>query len=100
MEVPSLQSRPTLTQWVIEYWEAFQILGNSRIPHQGAIGPIPLTEIVAYMDAIYLRDVDERLRMIKMIQSLDSVYTKHVNDKAAHKRDLEAKQRKSAPRKS
>jgi len=98
MEVQALQNRPQITQWVIEYWEAFQTLGNSRIPHQGAVGPIPLTEIVAYMDAIYLRDVDERLRMVKMIQSLDKVYTKHVNDKAAHQRDLQAKQRKSAPR--
>ena len=97
MEVPALQNRPELTQWVADYWNAFQTLGNSRIPHQGGIGPIPLTEIVAYMDAIYLRDVDERLRMIKMIQSLDRVYMKHVNEKAAHKRDLDAKARKSAP---
>lgn len=99
MEVPALQNRPTLTQWVIEYWEAFQILGNSRIPHQGAIGPIPLTEIVAYMDTIYLRDVDERLKMIMMIQGLDRVYMKHVNDKA--KRDAESarKNARRAPRK-
>ena len=94
MEVPALQNRPKLSRWVIEYWEAFQILGNSRIPHQGAIGPIPLTEIVAYMDAIYLRDVDERLRMIKMIQGLDKVYTKHVNDKATRQREFESKKRK------
>lgn len=99
LEVKALQNRPAITQWVIEYWEAFQTLGNSRIPHQGAVGPIPLTEIVAYMDAIYLRDVDERLRMIKMIQSLDSVYVKHVNERAAHKRATDAKARKSVPRK-
>lgn len=99
MDVPALQNRPVLSQWVIDYWEAFQILGNSRIPHQGAIGPIPLTEIVAYMDVTYLRDVDERLRMVKMIQSLDRVYTKHVNDKAARQREVEAKKRKSVPRK-
>ena len=96
MEVQALQNRPTITQWVIEYWQAFQILGNSRIPHQGGIGPIPLTEIVAYMDAIYLLDVDERLKMIKMIQSLDRVYMKHVNEKAARQRDLESKKRKTA----
>lgn len=99
MEVKALQNRPALTQWVAEYWEAFQILGNSRIPHQGGVGPIPLTEIVAYMDTIYLFDVDERLRMVRMIQSLDKVYMRHVNDKAAHQRDVEARKRKSAPRK-
>lgn len=96
MEVKALQNRPTVTRWVIEYWEAFQILGNSRIPHQGGIGPIPLTEIVAYMDTIYLYDVDERLKMIRMIQSLDRVYVKHVNDKAARERDLQSKKRKAA----
>ena len=97
MEVPALQNRPAITQWVIEYWEAFQVLGNSRIPHQGAVGPIPLTEIVAYMDVIYLRDVEERLRMVRMIQSLDKVYCRHVNDKAARQREVEAKKRKSMP---
>ncbi len=99
MEVPALQNRPTLTQWVIDYWEAFQILGNSRIPHQGGVGPIPLTEISAYMDVVYLRDVDERLRTVRMIQSLDKVYVKFVNDRAAHDREVEAKKRKRAPRK-
>jgi hypothetical protein len=100
MEVPALQNRPEITQWVIEYWDAFQTLGNSRIPHQGGIGPIPLTEIVAYMDATYLIDVDERLKLIKMIQSLDRVYVQHVNDKASRQREAEANKRKSmAPRK-
>jgi hypothetical protein len=96
-EIQALQNRPSLSRWVIEYWEAFQILGNSRIPHQGGIGPIPLTEIVAYMDAVYLYDVDERLKMITMIQSLDKVYCKHVNDRAAHQREAEQRKRKSAP---
>lgn len=82
MEIAALQNRPVLNQWVSEYWEAYHFLGSSRAIHQGGVGPIPLTEIVAYMDAIYLRDVDERLRMITMIQSLDRVYVKHVNDKA------------------
>lgn len=51
--------------------------------HQGGVGHIPLTEIAAYMDAVYLRDVDERLIMIRMIQSLDRVYVKHVNEKTS-----------------
>lgn len=94
MEVPALQNRPTLSQWVIEYWEAFQLLGNSRIPHQGGVGPIPLTEIVAYLDTIFLVDVDERLKTVKMIQSLDKVYCKHINERAAAQREAEAKKRK------
>ena len=94
MEVPALKNRPALSQWVIEYWEAFQNLGNSRTMQQGGVGPIPLTEIVAWMDVIYLRDVDERMRTVRMIQSLDKVYCKHVNDRAAAAREAEAKKRK------
>ena len=81
MEIGALKTRPALKQWVIEYWEAFQLLSGSRIIHQGGIGPIPLTEIASYMDTIYLRDVDDRLLMIRMIQSLDKVYMEHVNSK-------------------
>jgi hypothetical protein len=44
------------------------------------------------MDAIYLRDVDERLKMIKMIQSLDNVYVTHVNKAAQRKADAKRKQ--------
>ena len=82
IEIDALKNRPRLNQWVTDYWEAFQILGGSRIVHQGGVGPIPLTEIVAYMDATYLRNVDERLKLIRMIQSLDNVYVQHINEKS------------------
>jgi hypothetical protein len=94
MEVQALQNRPTLTKWVLDYWEAFQYCSTSRKVHQGGIGAIPLTEIVAYMDAVYLRDVDERLRTIKMIQCLDQVYVSHVNDKAKRAAEIEKQKAK------
>lgn len=99
MEVPTLQNRPTLNQWVYEYWEGYLVLGSSRMIHQGGIGSIPLSEIVAYMNAIYLRDVDDRLTFIKMIQSLDSVYVKHVNDKANKRMADKKAAAQRAPRK-
>lgn len=94
MEVAALQNRPRVSMWTQEYWNGFQILSGSRIVHQGGVGPIPLSEIVAYMDATYLRDVDERLTFIKMIQSLDKVYVGHINDKAKKDRDKQSKLRK------
>lgn len=97
LEVSALQHRPRLNQWVSTYWEAFQYLGTSRALHQGGVGPIPLSEIVAYMDVVYLRDVDARLTFIKMIQSLDSVYVLHVNEKAEQRAKARRKQQK--PRK-
>jgi len=101
MEVQALQNRPALNRWVAEYWNAYQILGGSRMVHQGGIGPIPLSEIVAYMETIYVHDVDERLKFIRMIQSLDNVYVAHINDRAkkrAEQQRLQARQ-KGTPRK-
>lgn len=95
MEVKSLEERPKLSMWVQEYWDAFQVLSGSRIVHQGGIGPIPLTEMVAYMDATYLGDVDERLKFIRMIQSLDSIYVKHINEKAKRESKSKAAQRQA-----
>ena len=92
MEVESLKNRPHLNQWVSEYWQAFQILSGSRLLHQGGVGQIPLSEIVAFMDATYLKDVDERLLFIKMIQSLDSVYVTHINTKAKQQAESRSKQ--------
>ena len=97
--VKALQNRPTINQWVTEYWNAFQVLSGSRAIHQGGIGSIPLTEIVAYMEATYLSNVDERLKFIKMIQSLDSVYVVHVNDKAKRNAESAKKSAKRSPRK-
>ena len=98
MDVPALQNRPALSQWVVDYWNAFQTLSGSRASHQGGIGPIPLSELVAYMDATYLRDVEERLKFIRMIQSLDRIYVKHVNDKVAADTKRERQRQKSKTR--
>ena len=97
MDVPALRDRPRVTPWISEYWDAFQILGSSRIVHQGGIGPIPLSEMVAYMDAVYLVDVDERLKFIRMMQSLDRVYVTHINSKA--KQQSEQRRKASQARK-
>lgn len=101
MPVQALQNRPALNRWVADYWNAYQLLGGSRMVHQGGIGPIPLSEIVAYMEAIYLHDVDERLKFIRMIQSLDNVYVTHINDRAKKRSEQQRLQagRKSVPRK-
>jgi len=94
MEVPALQNRPTLSRWVYDYWEAFRVLGSSRTATQAGLGPIPLSELVAYLDMMSIQDIDERLTYIKMIQSLDSVYVTHINDKAK----ASAAKQKAAPK--
>lgn len=98
MDIPALRNRPTLNQWVADYWNAFQLLSGSRTAHQGGIGPIPLSELVAYMEATYLHDIEERLKFIRMIQSLDRVYVKHVNDKVARDAKRERAKHPNKPR--
>ena len=98
MDVPALRHRPKLTQWTLEYWEAFQVLSSSRLVHQGGIGPIPLSEMVSYMDTVNLVDVDERLKLIKMIQALDKVYVKHINSKAKRESELKRGSMPKRPR--
>jgi hypothetical protein len=95
MEVEALKNRPQITMWTQEYWQAFQILSGSRIVHQGGVGPIPLSEMVAYMNAMYITDADERLTFITMIQSLDKVYTQHINHKAKQDRERQSKLQKA-----
>ena len=99
MEVKALQNRPKLSRWVAGYWDGFQCLSGSRAVTQAGIGPIPISEIVAYMEAIYLRDVDERLKFIKMIQALDTIYVNHINEKAKQKSEAARKQSKLSRRK-
>ena len=97
MDVPALRHRTKLTQWILEYWEAFQVLSSSRLVHQGGIGPIPLSEMVSYMDTVNLVDVDERLKLIKMIQALDKVYVKHINSKVKRESELRRGKAPSRP---
>ena len=91
MEVQALQNRPTLNQWVTQYWEAFQILSGSRAVYQGSVGPIPVSEIVAYLEVAYITNVDERLRYITMIQGLDHVYVSFVNERAKQQSESQRK---------
>jgi hypothetical protein len=99
MEIEALKNRPSLNQWVHEYWEAFHILSGSRMTHQGGIGPVPFSELVAYMQCIGMQDVDDRLKFIKMIQGLDNVYVLYVNEKAQQRVNRDRAQAKRTPRK-
>ena len=66
---------------------------------QGGVGPIPLSEMKAYMELFRINDLDERDRFVRMIKALDRVYIKHTNDKLKQERERAAKRAKAgAPR--
>lgn len=47
----------------------------------GGVGPIPLTEIEAYLKLYNIVDLDEREYFIKMIKALDSEYISLMNER-------------------
>lgn len=79
----ALKTQPRLRPWVAEQYRAFQMLSASRPVGMGGVGAIPLSEIAVYLDLFEVHDFDERDAYITMIQALDSVYLKHMAQKAS-----------------
>jgi len=74
------------------------VLSDSRAILQGGVGPVPLSEMLAYMQMFEINDLDEREHFTKMVKALDRVYVKHVNEKLKRDRDRQSKAAKSRPR--
>lgn len=70
-----------------DYYKAFQVLSSSRPIGMGVVGAIPVSEMLAYLDVIEVRDREERETFITMVQALDSVYLPHVNKSAEAEAD-------------
>lgn len=75
----ALKNKPRLRPWVADCYAAFQMLSNSRPVGMGGVGPIPISEMLAYFETFEIHDPEERETYITMIQALDSVYLAHVN---------------------
>lgn len=84
---PALANRPALNKWVLNYWAGFHLLNASRPLGPSGVGPIPLSEIVAYCEMFQVDDMDERERFVTMIRALDAAYLK----RQAEKREAERK---------
>lgn len=54
-------------------------------------GAIPLSEIKAYIDIMYITNVESRLYFIRMVKALDSLYIEHYADKVKQKQSQQAK---------
>ena len=72
---------PQLTIWTSAYWEAWSFLRGSRSLGFGAVGWIPVSEIIAYLDLIREDDPEERLRYLRMVLSLDDLYVSKMNER-------------------
>ncbi len=67
------------------YFVGFCILGGRRMYSQVGPQPLPLTEILAYMDELCMTDVDEREMFLEIITDLDSCEMNLITEKARKK---------------
>lgn len=72
-------------------WGAYSVLHNSRSLSECGPGAIPLSEIKAYLDIMYITDVERRLYFIRMIKSLDLMYLSDYQQKLERKQAQQAK---------
>jgi len=81
-DVPALKSKPTLTIWQEQFWNAFQVLSDSRGFTQMGITAIPISEIKAYLDIFKIDDPELRYLYLTFIKNLDGVFCTHINKKS------------------
>lgn len=80
-DVPALRSKPTLTIWQEQFWDAFQVLSDSRSFTQIGISSIPISEILAYLNLMQIVDAELRCLYLTFIRNLDVVFCNHINKK-------------------
>jgi hypothetical protein len=78
----ALQRRPPLDAPLRWYLEAFYDLSRGRQITMGGAGPIPLSEILAYMQMFEITDLDERASFLRTMGRLDAVYLEAQHKKA------------------
>lgn len=69
----ALVDRPTLQQQNRHFLEAFYDLNPSRQIGM-TIGPIPCSEVLAYVQLLGDYTADERLRLLRVVRRLDAAY--------------------------
>jgi hypothetical protein len=78
---PALLNRPVLTTWVQEYWRAYLLLESSRQLSMSGAGPIPISEILAYVTLLEIDGIEEREKYVIMVSAMDAVYLEHMQAK-------------------
>lgn len=79
--VQALAERPALAGPLQRYLVAFYDLSRGRQITMGGAGPIPLSEIHAYMQIFEMQDLDERRRFMDLMTRMDGVYLEHQRKK-------------------
>lgn len=82
MVPPPILRRPKLKKGDQTYLDAYYACDHGRqAVAMGGVNPIPVSEIRHYTDMAGIDCPDERLKYLRIIQRLDSVYIGHVVEK-------------------
>lgn len=77
----AILDRPKLMQHDRYYLECYYDLAAARRYNQAGIQPIPVADIVAYLDLCGIDQTAERYRMFQTVRRLDGAYLRHVMQK-------------------
>jgi hypothetical protein len=76
-----LVEKPTLRPELVGVWGAYTLLSGSRPMTEVGPGPIPLTEIKAYLEILQVEKIESRLYLIRMVKALDDMYLENYREK-------------------
>lgn len=84
---PAAAAKPALRGEDIEYYDAFCLLGASRIWDQVGPQPLQISETVALLDGMGIRNYDQRERYIRYVRKMDSVEMAHLSEQLKRARN-------------
>lgn len=78
-----MASRPKELAKDAPYMDAFYALNASRANGMGGAEPIPISEVLAYLQLVGIASISARAKYLRLIQKLDATYLKHHAEKSA-----------------
>lgn len=78
---PAYQTRPSLRDDCIKYYDAFCLLSDCRMWSEVGPQPIQLSEIDAYLRMVGITDVFTKLKYARLIRRMDGVTIRFLNEK-------------------
>lgn len=67
----------------VPYQEAFFALSAARGSGMGGPNPIPVSELLAYLNLMGIASYTARSKYLRLVQQMDSTYLGHCAEKAA-----------------
>jgi hypothetical protein len=80
--IKALENMPRMIPYLSEFMEAFDLLSASRSITFGGVGPIPLSEVLHYLQWSGVEGFEEQKRWIRLLQALDGEYIRLANKRS------------------